>query len=127
MRGDLGIPFCTAALTQCAKQISYRPTTVHEGHELRHQAAAGHTFWIPCSDEDVTPDKLASSNDRFALYLNASGETWHGVIQERARNIWVRACCSHKPCLTGGALGFYRVDALNELCGRLPMLQHHAL
>src|SRR5215467_9394917 len=100
---------------------------INEGHELRHQTAAGHAFRIPSSNEDVTPDKLARGNDRFALDRNTSGETWHGAIQEGARDVWVGACYGHKPCLTCGAFGLHCVDAVDKLGGRLPMLQHHPL
>src|SRR5215510_12470496 len=89
--------------------------------------AARHAFRIPSSNEDVTPDKLASSNDRLALYLNATGKMRNSVIQERARAIWVRACYGYKPCLTCGALSFHRVHTVDKLCGRLPMLQYDPL
>ena len=55
------------------KQLRHRAVTINQGHKLRHQMAAGHTFRIPSSDEDVTPDKLASGNDRLALYLQRQG------------------------------------------------------
>src|SRR5262249_43670019 len=100
---------------------------INQGHELCHQMAAGHTFRIPSSNEDVTPDKLASGTDRLTLDLNASSETWHGVIQGWARDVWVRACCSHEPYLTCSAFGLHSVDTLHKLRRRLAMLQHHPL
>src|SRR5215831_10605915 len=89
--------------------------------------AAGHAFRIPSRNEDVTPDKLASSNDRLALYLNASGKMWHSAVQGGAGDIWVGACYGHKPCPTGGAFGFHHLHAVHKLCGCLTVLQHHPL
>ena len=102
-------------------------SSFNQGHELRHQTAAGHAFRVPGRGEDVTPDKLASRDDWLALHRNAGGEPWHRVIQGCAREIRVRARYGHKLRPTCRAFGFHRLDAVDKLRRRLTVLQHHPL